>query len=407
MKTGYAWKSGPFETWDALGIAKGIELAEKEGFKISGWVKEMLANGNETFYKVDNNGKSLYYDLESKSYKVIPGQEAFIILNNIRPTKTIWKNSGTAIEDLGDGIINIEFRSKMNTLGGEVLEGINKGIELAEKEHRGVVISNQGSNFSVGANLAMIFMMAIEQDWDDLNMAIALFQKTMMRARYSDIPVIVAPHGMALGGGCELTMHADRVVAAVETYIGLVEFGVGVIPGGGGSKELARRASLNYLKDDVKTNRLRDAYLNIGMAKVATSAYEAYDMGILQRGKDTVVVNKNRQISEAKKQAVLLAEAGYTRPFPEKFEVLGKNALGMFYVGSDQLVAGHYASDHDRLIANKLAYVMTGGNLSEPTWVSEQYVLDLEREAFLSLCGEKKTLERIQYMLQNGKPLRN
>ncbi|MDR1876826.1 MAG: 3-hydroxyacyl-CoA dehydrogenase/enoyl-CoA hydratase family protein [Flavobacteriaceae bacterium] len=407
MKTGYAWKSGPFEVWDTLGLAKGIELIEQEGFEVSDWIKNMLANGNETFYKVDANGRSLYYDLEAKSYKVIPGQEAFIILNNIRPSKTIWKNSGTAIEDIGDGIINIEFRSKMNSMGGEVLEGINKGIEIAEKEYRGVVISNQGSNFSVGANLAMIFMMAIEQDWDDLNMAVALFQKTTMRVRYSDIPVIVAPHGMALGGGCELTMHADRVVAAAETYIGLVEFGVGVIPGGGGSKEFARRASLNYLKDDVKTNRLRDAYMNIGTAKVATSAYEAFDMGILQPGKDTVVVNKNRQISEAKKQAILLAEAGYTRPFQDKFEVLGKNALGMFYVGSDQLVSGHYMSDHDRLIANKLGYVMTGGNLSEPTMVSEQYMLDLEREAFLSLCGEKKTLERIQHMLQNGKPLRN
>ncbi|MDR2123321.1 MAG: 3-hydroxyacyl-CoA dehydrogenase/enoyl-CoA hydratase family protein [Flavobacteriaceae bacterium] len=407
MKTGYAWKSGPFETWNTLGIAEGIKLTEQEGFEVSPWVKDMLTNGNEAFYKVDENGKSLYYDPESQSYKAIPGQEAFIILNNIRPSKTIWKNSGTAIEDLGDGIINIEFRSKMNTMGGEVLEGINKGIEIAEKEYRGVVISNQGSNFSVGANLALIFMMAIEQDWDDLNMAVDLFQKTTLRVRYSDIPVIVAPHGMTLGGGCELTMHADRVVAAAETYIGLVEFGVGVIPGGGGSKEFARRASLNYLNDDVKTNRLRDAYMNIGMAKVATSAYEAFDMGILQHGKDTVVVNKNRQISEAKKQAILLAEAGYTRPFPEKFQVLGKNALGMFYVGSDQLVNGHYASDHDRLIANKLAYVMTGGNLSEPTPVSEQYILDLEREAFLSLCGEKKTLERIQYMLQNGKPLRN
>ncbi len=407
MKTGYAWKSGPFETWDTLGVAKGIELTEKEGFEISPWVKEMLSAGIDKFYKVDENGKSLYYDLPSKSYKLIPGQEAFIILDNIRPTKTIWKNSGTAVEDLGDGIINIEFRSKMNSLGGEVLEGINKGIELAENEYRGVVISNQGTNFSVGANLAMIFMMAIEQDWDDLNMAIALFQKTMMRARYSNVPVIVAPHGMALGGGCELTMHADKVVAAAETYIGLVEFGVGVIPGGGGTKELARRASLNYLKDDVKTNRLREAYMNIAMAKVATSAYEAIDMGILQKGKDTIVVNKNRQISEAKKQAILLAEAGYTQPFPEKFEVLGKNAQGMFYVGSDQLVAGKYISEHDRLIANKLGYVMTGGNLSEPTLVSEQYLLDLEREAFLSLCGEKKTLERIQYMLQNGKPLRN
>ncbi|WP_128330907.1 3-hydroxyacyl-CoA dehydrogenase/enoyl-CoA hydratase family protein [Apibacter sp. HY039] len=407
MKTGYAWKTGPFELWDQLGLKNGIDLIENEGFKVSSWVKEMQEKDIHHFYQVDSHGNTLYYDQNKQAFQPIPGQESFIILNNLRPTKTLWQNSGTAIEDLGDGIINIEFRSKMNSLGGEVLEGINKGIELAEKDFQGVVISNQGTNFSVGANLAMIFMLAIDQDWEELNMAIALFQQTTMRVRYSNIPVVVAPHGMALGGGCELTLHADKVVAAAETYIGLVEFGVGVIPGGGGSKEFARRASLNYLKDDVKTNRLRNAYMNIGTAKVSTSAYEAMDMGILIQGKDTIIVNKNRLISEAKKQAILLAERGYTKPYPEKFEVLGRNALGMFYVGSDQLVKGGYMSEHDQLIANKLAYVMTGGNLSEPSRVTEQYILDLEREAFLSLCGEKKTLERIQYMLQNGKPLRN
>lgn len=277
----------------------------------------------------------------------------------------------------------------MNSLGGEVLDGLNRAIDLAEKEYDGLVIGNQAANFSVGANLAMILMMAVDQDWDDLNMAINYFQQSMMRVRYSSIPVVVAPHGMTLGGGCEMTMHADRVVAAAETYIGLVEFGVGVIPGGGGSKELTVRTMKEVIADDVKTNRLRDAFMNIAMAKVATSAYEAYDMGILQKHKDIVVVNKNRQIAEAKQVALQLAEQGYTQPIKEKVKVLGQDALGMFYVGTDQMLAGRYISEHDKKIADKLGFVMAGGNLSEATDVSEQYLLNLEREAFLSLCGEK------------------
>ncbi|MPT34265.1 MAG: enoyl-CoA hydratase/isomerase family protein, partial [Flavobacterium sp.] len=317
-------------------------------------------------------------------------------------------NSESVIQDLGDGIINIEFQSKMNSIGGGVIQGINKAIELAEKNYNGLVIGNQAPNFSVGANLAMIFMMAVEQEYDELNMAIKAFQDTMMRVRYSGIPVIAAPHGMTLGGGCEMSMHADKVVAAAETYIGLVEFGVGVIPGGGGSKEMALRAADTFHKNDVELNVLQEYFLTIGMAKVATSAYEAYDLGILQKGKDVVVVNKDRQIAEAKKHALVMAEAGYTQPVKRKdIKVLGKQALGMFLVGTDSMEAGKYISEHDKKIANKLAYVMAGGDLSEPTLVNEQYLLDLEREAFLSLCTERKTLERIQFMLTKGKPLRN
>ncbi|MGV0978026.1 3-hydroxyacyl-CoA dehydrogenase/enoyl-CoA hydratase family protein [Empedobacter falsenii] len=405
LKTGYAWKYGPFETWDLVGLQNGIQLVESEGFKVSDWVKELAATGADSFYKIEN-GKKLFYNQNTKQFELIPGQDAFIILDNIRKTNEIWSNQETSIQDLGDGIINIEFRSKMNSLGGGVLQGINKGIELAEKDYRGVVIGNQGDNFSVGANLAMIMMMAAEQDWWELNMAIKMFQDTMMRVRYSSIPVVVAPHGMTLGGGCEMSMHADKIVAAAETYIGLVEVGVGLIPGGGGSKEFARRATEFALKDDVKVNHLRDNFMNIATAKVATSAYEAKNMGII-REQDIVVVNAERQIAEAKKHAIILAEAGYTQPIQRKVEVLGKEAMGMFYVGTDSMVAGRFASDHDRLIANKLGYVMTGGNLSESTYVSEQYLLDLERETFLSLCGERKTLERIQHMLKTGKPLRN
>lgn len=407
MKAGFGWENGPFEIWDAVGVEKGIELIRALGKEPAPWINEMLASGNKSFYSV-KDGATYYYDSTSKSQKKIPGQDAFIILNNIRETKKVWSNSGVVIEDLGDGILNLEFQSKMNTIGGDVLQGINKAIDLAEKEFGGLVIGNQAANFSVGANIGMIFMMAVEQEYDELNMAIKMFQDTMMRVRYSGIPVVVAPHGMTLGGGCEMSMHADKVVAAAETYIGLVEFGVGVIPGGGGSKEMALRASDLFRKNDVELNVLQEYFLTVAMAKVSTSAYEAFDLGILQHGKDIVVVNKDRQLAEAKQQALFMANAGYTQPARRKdVKVLGKQALGMFLVGTDQMQAGHYISEHDKKIANKLAYVMAGGDLSEATLVTEQYLLDLEREAFLSLCTERKTLERIQFMLTKGKPLRN
>lgn len=407
MKAGFGWENGPFEIWDAIGVAKAIEIMQNEGYQPAAWVNEMIASGSTSFYTV-KNGATYFYDSASKSYVKKPGQESFIILDNIRETQKVWGNSDCTLFHLGDGILNLEFHSKMNTIGGGVLTGINKAIDLAEKEYHGLVIGNQGANFSVGANIGMIFMMAVEQEYDELNMAIKLFQNTMMRCRYSSIPVVVAPHGMTLGGGCEMTLHADRVVAAAETYIGLVEFGVGVIPGGGGSKEMTLRAADLFRKNDVELNVLQEYFLTIGMAKVATSAYEAFDLGILQKGKDIVVVNRDRQIATAKQIALQMAEQGYTQPVERKdIKVLGKQALGMFLVGTDQMVAGQYISEHDRKIANKLAYVMAGGDLSESTLVSEQYLLDIEREAFLSLCTERKTLERIQFMLTKGKPLRN
>lgn len=407
MKAGFGWEHGPFQIWDAVGIEKGIEIMKAEGLDPAAWVNEMLASGNSSFYSV-KNGATYFYDIPKKSQEKIPGQDAFIILDNIRKSKEVFKNTGVVIEDLGDGILNCEFQSKMNTIGGDVLAGLNKAIDIAEKDFAGLVIGNQAANFSVGANIGMIFMMAVEQEYDELNAAIKYFQDTMMRMRYSSIPTVSAPHGMTLGGGCELSMHADKVVAAAETYIGLVEFGVGVIPGGGGSKEMALRASDSFRKGDVELNTLQEYFLTIGMAKVATSAYEAFDMGVLQKGKDVVVVNKDRQIATAKAYAKLMAETGYTQPVKRTdVKVLGKQALGMFLVGTDSMEASNFISEHDHKIANKLAYVMAGGDLSEPTLVSEQYLLDLEREAFLSLCTERKTLERIQHMLKTGKPLRN
>ena len=407
MKAGFGWENGPFEIWDAIGVAKGIEIMKAEGLEPNSWVNDMVASGNSSFYTIIE-GATYFYNIPTKTQIKVPGQDAFIILNNIRESKKVWSNSGAIIQDLGDGILNLEFQSKMNTIGGDVLVGINKAIDLAEKEYSGLVIGNQGANFSVGANIAMIFMMAVEQEYDELNMAIKMFQDTMMRVRYSGIPVIVAPHGMSFGGACEMSLHADKVVAAAETYMGLVEFGVGVIPGGGGSKEMALRASDLFRKNDVELNLLQEYFLSVAMAKVSTSAYEAFDLGYLQPGKDVIVVHKERQLAEAKKHTLLLAEAGYTQPIRRNdVKVLGKQALGMFLVGTDQMEAGKYISEHDKKIANKLAYVMAGGDLSEPTLVSEQYLLDIEREAFLSLCTERKTLERIQFMLTKGKPLRN
>lgn len=407
MKAGFGWEHGPFQIWDAIGLEKGLELVGAEGLQVADWVNDMKSAGTSSFYDV-KEGATYFYDIPQKSLEKVPGQDAFIILDNIRKSNEVFKNKGVVIEDLGDGILNIEFQSKMNTIGADVLVGLNKAIDLAEKDFQGLVVGNQGANFSVGANIGMIFMMAVEQEYDELNHSIKMFQDTMMRMRYSAIPTISAPHGMCLGGGCELSLHADKVVAAAETYIGLVEFGVGVIPGGGGSKEFALRAQDTFKKNDVELNVLQEYFLTIGMAKVSTSAHEAFDLGILQHGKDIVVINKDRQIATAKAHAKLMAEAGYTQPPKRKdIKVLGKQALGMFLVGTDAMEASHYISEHDKKIANKLAYVMAGGDLSEPTLVNEQYLLDLEREAFLSLCTERKTLERIQHMLKTGKPLRN
>ncbi|MCX8149761.1 3-hydroxyacyl-CoA dehydrogenase/enoyl-CoA hydratase family protein [Thermaurantimonas aggregans] len=406
MRAGFGWEHGPFEIWDALGIRKGIELTESQGYKVPQWVKDLSEKGIDKFYQT-SDGTQQYFDIPSASFKVRPDLSGIIILDHRRHTSTVWSNSECSVIDLGDGILNIEFRSKMNTLGSGVLSGINKGIELAERDFRGVVISNQGANFSVGANLMMVYMMAIEQEYDELNFAIKYFQDTVMRVRYSHVPVVVAPHGMTLGGGCELVLHADAVQAAAETYMGLVEFGVGVIPGGGGTKELTRRSALRYVKDDIELNVLREYFYKIATAKVATSATEAFEFGFLVEGRDRISLNKNRLISDAKNLAISLAESGYVMPTRDKFKVLGRTALGMFAVGIHQMVEGGYATEYEAHMANKLAWVMAGGDLSEPAQVSEQYLLDLEREAFLHLCTQRKTLERIQHMLTTGKPLRN
>ena len=407
LKAGFGWELGPFETWDLIGLDQGLKFIAKENKTAGQWVSEMKAAGITSFYKTEK-GQKFFYDIASKSYKIIPGTEDLILLESLRNENKVWGNSDTTIVDLGDGILNLEFHTKMNTIGGGVIEGINKAIDLAEKEYKGLVISNTGQNFSAGANVGMIFMMAVEQDYDELNFAVKTFQDTIMRVRYSNIPVVVAPHNMALGGGCELSMHADKVIAHAELYMGLVEFGVGLIPGGGGSKEFAKRLSDELKDGDIKINRMRDRFLTIGQAKVSTSAYEAFDLGYLREGQDEVIVSREHQLTYAKEACLNMANKGYIAPKREKnITVLGNEGLGIVYVGADTMLSGNYMSEHDKVISEKLGFVLCGGDLSENTLVSEQYLLDMERKAFLELCMERKTLERLESIVKKGKVLRN
>jgi 3-hydroxyacyl-CoA dehydrogenase len=406
ITAGFGWQYGLFETWDAIGVQDMLTIMESLELKPAAWVYDMIAGGNTSFYKVEG-GKRFYYDIPSKSYKKVPGQDSFILLSNLSDN-IVWKNAGANLYDMGDGILNLEFKSKMNTMGSEVIEGIQKGISIAEKDFRGLVIGNESVEaFSAGANLAMLFMFAIEQEFDEINMVIAQFQQTMMRARYSSIPVVTAPHTLALGGGCELNLHADKIVAHAETYMGLVEFGVGIIPAGGGTKEMALRCSDMYQAGDTELNILSTAFMNIAQAKVSTSARDAREMNYLQE-KDQIVLNRSRLIAEAKQAAIDLADNGYTQPKQRAdIKVQGKTGIALLMAGIAQMRLANYITDHDAKIANKLAYVINGGDLSYAQPVTEQYLLDLEREAFLSLCGEKKTLERMQGLLNGGKPPRN
>lgn len=402
---GFGWELGPFETWDAVGIEKTLPLMESMGYKANEWVYDMLRSGHSTFYKVEN-GVRKYYDIPSKAYRPIPGKDAFIILENLSQ-HVIWKNAESKIIDLGDGVINFSWHTKSYTIGSSMLEGLNKAIDLAEKEHRGLVVGHQGSDFSLGANLGLVFMFAIEQEYDEIDFMVRQFQNMVMRLRYSSTPVVVCPQGRTLGGGCEMTLHSDLAQAAAETYIGLVEVGVGLIPGGGGTKELTKRVSDSFQEGDVELNALQNAFMNIATAKVALSAEEAREMGIL-RDRDKISINKDRQIADAKSAVIELADAGYTMPTrANNIKVQGRAGLALFMAGIQGMRMGNYISDHDMKIARWIANVMCGGDLSYAQEVSEQYLLDLEREAFLSLCGEKKTLERIQAILTGGKPLRN
>lgn len=409
LRAGFAWEIGPFQYWDIVGFEKGIELAQAEGLELNQWVHDMKAAGHTSFYKLGDNGQQQYYDISAKAYKPLAGADEFIILDNFRKTqKPVFENSESVLHDIGDGVLCLEFRSKMNSIGEGVLRGINTAIDICEEQGwKGLVIGNNADNFSVGANLMMIGMLGYQQEFDELNFAVNAFQQTTMRCRYSSIPVVAATQGFVFGGGCETIMHCDGVAASVESYIGLVEVGVGLIPGGGGTKEMAVRMSDRFFEGDVQMPTLIEGFKTVATAAVATSAYEAFDHMYLMDSKDQVIINKKRAIGEAKKMVIQKA-GNYTRPMErDDITVLGRAGLGTLYVAAESLKLGNYASEHDIKIAKKVAWVLCGGDLSAPTKVSEQYLLDVEREAFLSLMGEQKTLERIQYMLTNNKPLRN
>ena len=407
LKTGFGWKDGPFEIWNYIGVKEGVELMKKFDLKPAEWINEMIKKNTNNFYRI-NDGFKEYYDINSNSFNKIAGQDGFVILKNIPENKVIWSNDEARLIDIGDDILNLEFGSKMNSINQNIIKALDKSIDIAENDFKGLVLGNESDHFSAGADISVIFLAAIEQEYDELNFFMKMFQNTMMKLRYSSIPVIGAPHGYTLGGGCEVCLHCDKLIAYSETYIGLVEVGVGLVPGGGGLKEMALRASDKFRPNDVEVNLLQEYFINIGMAKTATSGFEGFDLDYLVKGRDHIIMNKKNQISIAKQTAINMYEVGYTKPIKRTdIKVLGKQALGMMYVGADSMLAGGYISEHDKKIANKIANVLCGGELSQATRVSEQYLLDLEREAFLSLCGERKTLERIQYMLKNGKPLRN
>lgn len=406
LKAGFGWEIGAFETWDLLGVNEMTVAIEKAGSSIAPWVHDMLKKGHTHFYKTEN-GKRLCFDPIAGTYKELPGGSNFLVMTQ-HAKKEVWKNSACKLFDLGDDVLGLQWNTKMGSIGAEVLAGIQTAVEKAEEQFQGLVIANEGANFSAGANVGMIFMLAIEQEYDELNMAIRLFQQTMMRLRYSGIPVVVAPHGLTLGGGCEVNLHADKCCPTAETYTGLVELGVGLIPGGGGTKEFVLRAGEEIHADEPETVTLKNRFMQIATAKVGTSAHEAFAMGIYRKGVDEIVLNTKRRISVAKQAVINIQKTGYSKPIEKKaITVLGKAGLGPLYAGIHAMKTAGYATEHDALVAKKLAYVMCGGELSEPTKVDEQYLLDLEREAFLSLCGEKKTLERIQSVLTTGRPIRN
>jgi 3-hydroxyacyl-CoA dehydrogenase len=407
MMAGFGWEIGAFETWDVLGVAKQTEALKAAGYTVAPWIDEMLAKGNTSFYKVENGKRLCYSPLTGNYVSTVGDESAFIVMKNFE-NQTIWKNAACRTYHLGDDVIGLEWNTKMNSIGAEVLEGLNKSVGLAEEKYKGLVVANDGAQFSAGANVGMIFMFAIEQEYDELDMAIRMFQNSTMRLRYSSVPVVVAPHGLTLGGGCEINLHADKCMPAAETYIGLVELGVGLIPGGGGTKEFVLRAADEMHEDEPETITLKNRFLNIATAKVATSAQEGFQIGVFRKGLDEVVMTQSRRISEAKRSVIELFDSGYVTPVQRTdIKVLGRSALGALLAGINGMQTAGYATPHDATVAKKLAYVMCGGDLSEPTLVSEQYLLDLEREAFLSLCGEKKTLERIQSLLKGGKPVRN
>jgi len=408
IRWGFAWELGPFEMWDAIGVERMAKALQAEGKKLPPLVEKVLASPGKSFYETEK-GNTRYFDYSSGTMKPVEEPSGIIILKSLKErTPVVQKNSGASLIDLGDGVLCCEFHSKMNAIGGDLVAMLHAGVKKLDTEFEAMVIANQASNFSVGANLMMVLMGAQEGEWDELNMAVRQFQRVNMAIKYAPRPVVAAPFGMSLGGGCEIPLHSARIHAAAETYMGLVEVGVGLIPGGGGTKEMAIRANEHASSGDATDliHALRPIFQNIATARVSTSAEEARDMGFL-RAADQLSMNRDRQVADAKQTALAMVRAGYHAPAPAEIRVLGEEFLAVAKLGIHMLVRGEYASEYDAVVARKLAFILAGGNITAPQTVSEQYMLDLEREAFVSLCGERKTQERMAHTLKTGKPLRN
>jgi 3-hydroxyacyl-CoA dehydrogenase len=408
MRWGFAWELGPFEVWDAIGVEKMAGAIEREGKSIPPIVIKVLASPKKSFYEYEK-GSTKYFDLAAGALTPIPETPGIIILKSLKDrTPVVQSNSGASLIDLGDGVVCCEFHSKMNSIGGDLVAMIHAGIARLGKEFDAMVIGNQAPNFSVGANLMLVLIGAQEGEWDDIHMAVRQFQRTNMAIKYAPRPVVAAPQGMALGGGCEISLHSARIHAAAEAYIGLVETGVGLVPGGGGTKEMLIRANEHAAgaEDLDLFHALKPIFQNIAMSKVSTSAEEARSLGYL-RPSDLIAMNRDRQIADAKQTALAMVRAGYHPPAPAEIRVLGEEFLAAAKLAIHMLMRGEFASAHDAVVSRKVASILAGGTITAPQMVSEQYVLDLEREAFVSLCGERKTQERIAFTLKTGKPLRN
>ena len=407
MRTGYFWDYGPFELWDLMGFENGIELIEKSGSILPDWIKTMKDEKALSFYRFQS-GKKKYYDLESKSYLPVPSADNYIILDSYRENKPLIKNSECTVHDIGDGVMCLEFTSKSNSIGEGIGHGIDQAIRMAEDEGwKGIVIGNNAKQFSVGANLMNVGMLAMQKQFDNLDVMIGGFQDLNMRIRTSKVPVVVATQGYVFGGGCEIAMHCDAGIYAAESYIGLPEVGVGLLPAGGGVKEMALRASDKFFEGDVKIPTLINHFKTIATATISTSAREAFDLGFLKEERDEVCCNVQRNIGEAKKKVLKMAFNYVPPSVRTDIEVLGRTGLSVLYSAINEFYLGGYMSEYDVEIARKIAFIISGGDLTRSQKVSETYLLDLEREGMLSLLGNQKTLDRIQYLLMNNKPLRN
>jgi len=408
VRWGFAWELGPFEVWDAVGVERMAKALERDGQELPPLVRKVLDSPKKSFYESEK-GTTRYFDLASQSLQPVPEPPGIIILKSLKDRSgVVQKNAGASLIDLGDGVLCCEFHSKMNSIGGDLVAMIHAGITRLSSDFDAMVIGNQASNFSVGANLMLVLISAQEGEWDDIHMAVRQFQRVNMAIKYAPRPIVAAPQGMALGGGCEVPLHSARIHAAAETYMGLVETGVGLIPGGGGTKEMLIRANERSAgEEDLDLfHALKPVFQNIAMAKVSTSGEDARALGYL-RPADLIAMNRDRQVADAKQTALALLRAGYHPPAPAQIRVLGEEFLTGAKLAIHMMIRGGYASDYDGVVGRKLANILAGGAITAPQLVPEQYVLDLEREAFVSLCGERKTQERIAHTLKTGKPLRN